>query len=384
MTRRGSGEGSIYQDGDFWVATVEAGRDPTTGRRLRRKVKARTKREVIAKAKQLREQTDAGIVAGAGAVTFGALLDRWLSTVVAARVSETTVESYRTVLLPMVRGLGNVPLSRLTPEHVENLLAAVAEQGFSRSYIRRMRGLAVQALAHATSRSLVVRNVAAMSIMPKTPTAVERQPYTPAQVADILAVARGHRLEALLLVGFHLGLRPGELTGLQWSDVDFDAGTLKVSGSMKKLVDGTLHRGDVKRSTAGVRTLSLPGGLLAVLTAHRKRQKAERLALGPLWHDEGLVFPNETGGAMHPATFQQSFRRITAKAGLDGFPYRMRHTFVSLLLDAGATISEVADLTGDDPATLYRHYRHRVREVATVAADRMPAILGSPVGSPNG
>jgi integrase len=375
MTRRGAGEGSVYRDGEFWVATVEGGRDPVTGRRRRRKVKARTKREVLAKAKQLREQTEAGMVAGAGTVTFGGLLERWLSTVVAARVSETTVASYRNVLAPMMRGLGKVPLARLTPEDVEDLLAAMASQGYSRSYIRRLRGLAAQALAHAASRGLVVRNAAAMSVMPKTPTAEERQPYTAAQTAEILSAVRGHRLEALLLVGFHLGLRPGELTGLEWSDIDLQAGTLTVSGSMKKLADGTLQRGPVKRSTAGIRTLSLPHGLTAALRDHRRRQAAERLALGELWHDHGLVFPNETGGPMHPATLQQSFRRITAKAGLDGFPYRMRHTCVSLLLDAGATISEVADLTGDDPATLYRHYRHRVREVATVAADRMPAIL---------
>jgi hypothetical protein len=33
---------------------------------------------------------------------------------------------------------------------------------------------------------------------------------------------------------------------------------------------------------------------------------------------------------------------------------------VSLLIDAGAGIEEVADLLGDDPRTLYRHYRHQV------------------------
>jgi hypothetical protein len=53
----------------------------------------------------------------------------------------------------------------------------------------------------------------------------------------------------------------------------------------------------------------------------------------------------------------------------------MRHTVVSLLLDGGATIEEVADLTGDDPVTLYRHYRHRVRPVSTIGAEGMPKVL---------
>jgi site-specific recombinase XerD len=52
----------------------------------------------------------------------------------------------------------------------------------------------------------------------------------------------------------------------------------------------------------------------------------------------------------------------------------LRHSAVSLLLDNGASIEEVADLLGDDPRTLYRHYRHKVRPVAE-AATRMEGLL---------
>jgi integrase len=69
---------------------------------------------------------------------------------------------------------------------------------------------------------------------------------------------------------------------------------------------------------------------------------------------------------------------VAKNAGLEPtgmVPYLLRHSAVSLLLDAGAPIEEVADLLGDDPQTLYRHYRHRIRPVVTVAADRMEAAL---------
>jgi hypothetical protein len=39
-------------------------------------------------------------------------------------------------------------------------------------------------------------------------------------------------------------------------------------------------------------------------------------------------------------------------------------------LDAGASIVELAHLTGDDPATLYRLYRHPVQPVSMVVANR--------------
>jgi len=51
-------------------------------------------------------------------------------------------------------------------------------------------------------------------------------------------------------------------------------------------------------------------------------------------------------------------------------------------LDNGASIEEVADFLGDDPRTLYRHYRHKVRPVAE-AATRMEAVLsGAAAGHP--
>jgi len=77
------------------------------------------------------------------------------------------------------------------------------------------------------------------------------------------------------------------------------------------------------------------------------------------------VFASEVGTPVDPAHLRRTFARIAKRAELEGFPYLMRHTVVSLLLDGGASIDEVADLTGDDRATLYRHYRHKVRAVAT-------------------
>ena len=57
-------------------------------------------------------------------------------------------------------------------------------------------------------------------------------------------------------------------------------------------------------------------------------------------------------------------------------PYLLRHSAVSLPLDAGSPIEEVADLLGDNPQTVYRHCRHRVRPVVTKAAERMERLLG--------
>jgi integrase len=223
--------------------------------------------------------------------------------------------------------------------------------------------------------------------MPKLDPPVERRSLTPDEGRALLKAAAGERLEARVVVGPTVGLRPGELGGLLWSDLDLDATppTLTVSGSMKRTPEG-LTRGAVKRSTAGERTVALPAVAVEALRAHRGRQAKEQMAarytgpdgkVGSMWRDHGLVFSSRIGTPLNPPNVRRTSARIASPAGLDArFPYLLRHTAVSLLIDDGASIEEVADLLGDDPRTLYRHYRHKVRPVAE-AATRMQAVLGA-------
>ncbi len=174
-----------------------------------------------------------------------------------------------------------------------------------------------------------------------------------------------------------LALRPGELTGLLWSDVDLRTRRLTVSGSLKREL-GELHRGPVKRSRAGQRTIDFPPSLATRLRAHRVRQAEERLAAGVSWVDQGYVFASEIGTPLDPANLRRTYRRIAKRAGLPpGVPYELRHTAASLLLDEGKSVEEVADVLGDNPETVYRHYRHRVRGSIDTAVAPMERLFGS-------
>jgi len=202
-----------------------------------------------------------------------------------------------------------------------------------------------------------------------------------------LEAAKGERLESLVLVGVTLGLRPGELTGLLWSDLQLSAKppTVSISGSMKRSPDGSVSRGDVKRSVGGRRTIALPPAAAEAVRSHRKRQAEERLRAGEAWTDQGLVFASEIGTPLDPSDLRRTFARIAKRAGLDvSFPYILRHTAVSLLVDAGKSIDTVADMLGDDPRTLYRHYRHKVRPVADASLAMEAILFGSPSDAKSG
>jgi integrase len=379
--RRGHGEGSIYKAPDArWRGSVDCGWQD--GKRKRKYVSGRTRNEVVAKLREAQRAADQGIDAD-GRLTVGAWLDHWLATVVDGRVeSDNTRRNYGDVVrLHLVPGLGRIKLDKLTPEQVDQFLADKAAAGLSKSYVSRMRTVLTDALRHAERRGLVVRNAGALSVLPKMEAPAERQSFRPDQARALLASAEGERLEALVVIGLTCGFRPGELTGLSWQDLDVAASppTLAVSGSMKYDEHGRpIGRGPVKRSRSGLRTVALAPVAVQALHSHRKRQLEERLAAGPLWSDHGLIFCSEIGTPVHLAALRRVFARIGRAAGVEGadFPYLLRHTAVSLLLDRGATIEEVADLLGDDPRTLYRHYRHKVRAVADAGLRMQKIVAG--------
>jgi integrase len=379
--RRGWGEDSVFQRSDgMYVAVIERGTKPD-GKRDRLWLYSRTKKGVLAKLKEAHALIEAGV--STTGTTVGAFLQTWLDTVIAARVGENTVDNYRIVVTThLIPGLGRARLDELTAEHVDQFLADKATEGYSKSYVTRMRTILIDALNHALRRNLIVRNTAALSIMPRIEAPAKRRSLSLAEADDLIAAAEGERLKAMVVVGLNLALRPGEMTGLLWSDVDLGERTLAVTGSIKRRPNGSLYRGEVKRSTDGQRIVGLPLIVVTALREHKAVQAAERLAAGKAWTDHGLIFGSEVGTPLDPSNVRRLFTRIGKKAGMaDAIPYLLRHSGVSLLIDNGASIEEVADLTGDDPRTLYRVYRHKTRPVANAAADRMDGLLGQQRGS---
>lgn len=76
------------------------------------------------------------------------------------------------------------------------------------------------------------------------------------RVRAVLDTTINHRLCALWTLGLILGLRPGELTGLRWQDIDFDTGVISIRTSLK-------HRkgqweGDTKTRQSRRRLQALP------------------------------------------------------------------------------------------------------------------------------
>jgi integrase len=84
------------------------------------------------------------------------------------------------------------------------------------------------------------------------------------------------------------------------------------------------------------------------LKRHRAAQNAERLRLGGIWEDRGLVFPNRTGGFLSPYLLTDGpLKRPLERAGLPPIRFHdLRHTCATILLSRGVHAKLVQELLG--------------------------------------
>jgi integrase len=184
----------------------------------------------------------------------------------------------------------------------------------------------------------------------------------------LFSAASGDRLEALYVVAVHTRLRRGELLGLKWADVDLDTGTLSVQRSLDK--DGTFNPPKRKNSR---RTVKPTAQDAESLKAHRSRQKEERLRLGSLWEDRGLVFPNQAGKPMNADNlYHRGFKPLLQKAQLSGFTFHsLRHTCATLLVSKNVNPKIISEMLGhatiSQTMDTYSHVMPGMGDVAATA-----------------
>lgn len=370
---RGKGEGSIYKDKrGRWRGAVSL---PNGKRRY---VSGRTRREVSVKVARLQEQVLTGSLAAPGRLTVAGFMERWLAEHVRPNRAPKTSHGYAEVVrLYIVPHVGRVPLARLTPAHVQGMLAALTAGGKSARTVEYAHGVLSRALNVAVRWELIPRNPAA-AVTPPAPARRERDFLSVDQARRLLAALEGDRLRPLYLLGLSLGLRRGEALGLTWADVNLEDATVTVRRSLvavgPELVES---RPKTPESWA---TLPLPDFAVTALREHRARQLEERLRAGAAWRETGYVFTTAVGTPIAPRNLLRHWYGVLHRAGLPRMPFHaLRHSAASLLLAQGVPLRTVQQVLRHSKVSLTADlYGHLTLDVTREAVRGMDALLGGP------
>lgn len=350
-----------------WCEWLNLGSDPATGRRIRRRVEAKTKRQAEMKAKELRERFERGENITDKPRTLGELLDDWMATIQRQGKAENTIVCYRSICTRQLKPrMGAVLVPKLRTRDIQKVFNELADT-FASATVRIMKTVLVSALDLAVEQDERSDNPAAKLRIPPVKNEPGRS-LTPDEVRALRAACAGHRYGLAVELAL-MGLRRGEISGLRWEDFDEQTGELRIRRQIQR-VDGKLTA--IPPKDDSYRTLTLGPKMTAALRQYRWKGAEERDAMG--WDNSGYIFiSSTTGGVCPPTNIYNAFKAICKVAGIA--PARLhdcRHTAATKLLSEGEDIATVAEVLGHaGPQVTAKVYSHALPHKVAGASRRL-------------
>ncbi|WP_214415646.1 tyrosine-type recombinase/integrase [Sphaerisporangium fuscum] len=170
-------------------------------------------------------------------------------------------------------------------------------------------------LSNAVSEEIISKNVAT-SVRLSTPRKRKVKPWSVEEARRFLESARDNEdpLYAAYVLILVLGLRKGEVLGLDWKYVDLEAGEIYVGEQLQRVRQQLLRR-QVKTDSSEA-PLPLPAICTAALQLRKEQQERDRRD-NSNWRDTGLVFTGPAGSPIEPAGgFNRRFDTAIERAGV--------------------------------------------------------------------
>jgi integrase len=333
--------------------------------------------------------------------TVGQLLDKWLETVERSQRPRTYYENKRKIEGRIRPVLGSVRIEKLTGATLDAAYGHWVDEGLSPATVGMYHAILRAACRQAVKWGWLQAAPTARATPPK----VERKEMivpTPGQLVAL--VKQAAELDPVLATAVSLaaltGARRGELVALRFSDVDLEAGRVRIARSLT-VADGEQHTGPTK--THAARDIALdPLGVEVLKRRWSHMVELSAAAESPLVADPHILSYNANGAVpANPDTFTHRFgdlcRRMEKPAltelhktrpkatrkdlhPADRWAFRfhdLRHFSVTTLIAAGVDVRTVAERHGHARATMtLDRYAHALPERDRAAADLMGSVLG--------
>ena len=371
--KRGDGGVSLRKDGR-WEGRAVIGYDEK-GLPVTKNALAKTKTECIAKLKALRDSIKAPapdqLKPG---ILLSDWLDSWYQSYKKPNLRPNTQMSYeRRIYQHIIPVLGNTQLDKLTTHDIQQFYADLKQNGrllrtelygagLSDQTVRGIHTTLHAALDKAVAEKLIFRNPADGCHLPPAK-AREMQVLTPEEIQRLLIQAKEDGCFELLLLELSTGLRRGEICALQWSDLNFRTGELRVERQVHR-ARGELVVSPPKTKAAN-RSVILPASVLSVLKEYKETVTSKWMFPSPVNEDS----PRD------PATVRKRLQTVLERAGCKKIRFHdLRHTFSTVSLEHGMDVKTLSTVIGHVSSSttlnVYAHVTDEMRRTAAIKIDQ--------------
>jgi len=297
--------------------------------------------------------------------TFADAAAEWLRYVEHERACKPrTVEDYSMMVRILNRSFGEVRLEEFTPEGIEQWKGSFAKaRGLSNRTLQKYLVVLHAIFKRAMKVHGLPRNPLATVERPRLPRRAGIDVFSRDEVLALVGAAADDQDGVLYLSAAFTGLRMGELLGLRWEDVDFDADAIRVRRNWSGGREGT------PKSGRG-RAVPMMGDVAEALDRLRRRERFTGA--------QDIVFCDRLGRHLGYKSLSERYKQALRDAGLRQLRFHdLRHTFGTHAIRA-ADPREVmewmghADIQTTQKYLAYKPRRDAAKRLAAAFEDAGP------------
>lgn len=328
---------------------------------------------------------DKGLFVDPSKMTVEEYMNYWLDNYAKLKVADRTFNRYKEFIdNNIVPEIGNLKIQKLRPivlqQMYTNLLTNGRKKGggLSPTTVHQIHSVMHKALVMAVKWQVVTRNIAD-AVDPPRPANSKPVILNESQAKHLLqrALTTPYYLQVLLAI--MTGMRRGEIYGLIWDNIDFEAGKINVVQSTQYIPKQGLGEKGPK-SEEGFRIIDVTDYIISVLKTVKEKQTFE--------NEEGYVFIDKDA-RQHPDSISSWFPEFIVSIGLPRLRFHdLRHTHASLLLHIGESLKLISERLGHSSveftADIYTHLLPGMQKAAAEKLEKsiLPEVFSDEKTSP--
>ena len=169
-------------------------------------------------------------------MSYADFLDQWLEMDCKLNCKASTLQGYeKKIRLYIKPALGEYRLKAITKNNLQDFITKMYNDGFSRNTISSVKGLLTKSFDFALDRHYITMTPATRltiptKMQPKNKTRTKKHVYIPQNIMNKIfeRFPEGSSAYIPLIIGYHTGLRLGEIYALVWEDIDFKNNGIKI------------------------------------------------------------------------------------------------------------------------------------------------------------
>lgn len=365
--KRSNGEGTVFKNPKTgkWVAQVTFHEG---GKRKRKTKTSKNRSDANSNLRKLHEEVESGF-ASSGTETVSKYLKSWIETVERESTRNTYLSTRNIITNHVIPIIGRKQLVKLSPIDVQNMIDKLRDNGVGGRSVQLAYCYLNTAMVRAYSFRMIRENPCSPVKKPKHSYA-KANPFTVDEVKALLKYLDGHHFHNLFYTGLTTGMRPGELFGLCWENVDLDKNKIHVVQQLSNA--GGYKEIKPPKTKSSIRTIGISDSTATALINQRK------LLVKKGYPANEFVFYGRNGYSIGYINFQSAWRVLLKKAGIEhrGF-HQVRHTFATFAINSGVPITVISETLGhSNPSITLNVYAHVLPSQRSDATNAVSKLIG--------